>query len=89
MFVGSVDREACSILFAQGLKKHMALARERCDMSLLKATWPARIQPWDHDSTKHFNTLYNNRAVQHKALLMHVQKCIKTFFFFFFYVTLV
>jgi len=43
VFVGSVDSEACSILFAQGLKKHMALARERCDMSLLKASWPDRM----------------------------------------------
>lgn len=66
VFVGSVDREACSILFAQGLKKkHMALARERFDMNLLKATWPDRIQHSDHDSTKHFNTLCNNRAAQH------------------------
>lgn len=63
VFVGSVDREACSILFAQGLKKHVVLARERCDMSLLKATWPARIEPCHHNTTEHFNTLFNNRAV--------------------------
>lgn len=58
VFVGSVDREACSILFAHGLKKHMGLAREHCDMNLLKASWRARIQPWDHESTKHKNTVY-------------------------------
>lgn len=64
VFVGSVDREACSILFAQELKKHVVLVRQRCDMSLLKATWPARIQPRGRNSTEHFNTLFHNRAVQ-------------------------
>lgn len=44
VFVGCVDSEACSFLFARGLKKHVALARERCDMSPLKATWPAWLQ---------------------------------------------
>lgn len=59
VFVGSVDREARSILFAQGLKKHMALARELCDMSLLKATWLARIQPCHHNSSVTFkHTVY-------------------------------
>lgn len=72
VFVGSVDREACRILFAQGLKKHMALARERCDMSLLKATRPARRQPCSRDSAEHFNTLFNNTAALkfHKVLFV-------------------
>lgn len=61
--VGSVDREACSILFAQELKKHVVLARLHCDMSLLKATWPARIQPCDSNSTERFNTLFHNRVM--------------------------
>lgn len=74
VFVGSVDREACSILFAQGLKKHMVLARERCDMRLLKASWPARFQPWDHESTKHLNMLYIKATVQCEHLLMHKKK---------------
>lgn len=72
VFVGSVDREACRILFAQGLKKHMAVARERCDMSLLKATRPARRQPCSHDSAEHINTLFNNMAAFkfHKVLFV-------------------